>query len=358
MDNSLVTDILSNVFKKDRNTKGPIEDYQEYLKNNGYAENIINGVPQGLNNGIAEISDWINQYNASRIGQNSPIKIPQTQEEIELARKGQFNNPTFTINAFQKGNNSILDNLINGLNDFSIGYNENRNNAFMPSNLTDNKFKVGDNSSPIEYEKGAMGRLGEAFGTSARVLNKPVVKGLVNGLVQGILTGNPLIGYTAGLGTATGSAKSDIYEKALQNQGVNVPNGVLNSYNSNDFNVLMTPKYKEQLNNIALQKLTEQQNYHDMMIKYYNDKLEETKRNNNANNATKKINAKANMIRANKVGQSKSNTKKVQDEPDWNEDLSGYRARKYDDRYSDKLDLLKTSFIKKYGVDPDKYLKD
>lgn len=372
MNLAIVADILGKVFSKgggkvasflgsngdkvadfaENNISNPVTDYQNYLKDNGYPENVVNGVPQGLNSGYSEVSDWINQFNQGA-GKNNPINIPQTQEEIELARQGQFNSPLL-VNGIQKNNKSLMTNVSNGINDFLMGYNENRNNAFMPSNLTDNKFRVGDN----EYNKGAMGRLGEAVGTIARTSNKPIVKGLLNGVTQGVLMGNPLYGYWQGLNTATSGSNSDIYAQALKNQGIDVPQGIFNSYDANAFDSLMTPKYKEQENNLALQKLAEQQNYHDLMMKYYNDRLEETKRNNIANNATKNINANANMIRANKVGTGKSTTKKVQDNPDWNEDLSGYRARKYDDRYSDKLDLLKTSFIKKYGVDPDGYLKD
>ncbi len=70
----------------------PINDYQEYLRQNGYSDDVINGVSQGLNGGSKEIADWISQYNSGS-GKNNPINIPKTQAEIELAKQGKFNVP-------------------------------------------------------------------------------------------------------------------------------------------------------------------------------------------------------------------------------------------------------------------------
>ena len=238
MTSNIISDLISNIFSNNNNQGNSlISDYQKSLASQGYSPEVVNGVRQGLNYGNPEIQQWIEQYNQGA-GRKTPINIPQTQEEIQLAKNNQFNNPRLEVGGIN-GKSSIMEKLADGISDFSTGFTENRNNAYLPSNLTDNKFSNGE-------EKGFMGRLGEAFGTGARAMNRPGVKGLATGLITTALTGNPMFGFTTGLNTANASADSDVYAKALQEQGINVPTGVFNTYSASDLSSLMQPQYKRQ----------------------------------------------------------------------------------------------------------------
>lgn len=130
----------------------PIQDFQNYLKDSGYSDNVINGVPQGLNYGNQEVADWINQYN-NGAGKSNPIRIPLTQEDITAAQQGNFNTPQLTGGTAQDVNKGWLDKLANGIADFALGYNENRHNGFTPENLEKridvHQFKNGIN--PTDY---------------------------------------------------------------------------------------------------------------------------------------------------------------------------------------------------------------
>ena len=90
---------------------------------------------------------------------------------------------------------------MNGITDFSRGYQENRNNGFSPSNLRSDKFtettttKGADGEEETTtrtYDKSKMGKLGEAAGTIGRLAQNPTVRGLVAGAVGTALTSNPL----------------------------------------------------------------------------------------------------------------------------------------------------------------------
>lgn len=224
---------------------------------------------------------------------------------------------------------TIMEKIANGITDFSTGFNENKNNAFMPSNLTNNKFSNGE-------DKNFMGRLGEAFGTGARTMNRPGVKGLATGLITTALTGNPMFGFTTGLNTANASADSDVYAQALRNEGFDVPTGLFNTYSSSDLTAMTNPEIKKR--------------QAESLINYRQERndIDRTYKENRIKNEQRKIENQAN----------KPTKKDVTQQDGWNEALAGYSQRINDPRYSDKLDQLKAKFIARYGVDPDKYLKD
>ena len=62
----------------------PISLYQDSLRQQGFSDDVVNGVRQGLNSGHKEIDQWIKQYN-NGAGRENPINIPQTEEQIALA---------------------------------------------------------------------------------------------------------------------------------------------------------------------------------------------------------------------------------------------------------------------------------
>lgn len=226
--------------------------------------------------------------------------------------------------------NNLIDNFANGINDFQMGFRENYNTGFNPSNLTDQKF------SPImKNNKGFMGRLGEAFGTARRALDKPVVQGLVTGLASTALTGNPMIGLINASNTATGKANSDVYAQALRNEGFDVPTGLFNTYGSSDLTAMTNPEIKKR--------------QAESLINYRQERndIDKTYKENRIKNEQRKIENQAN----------KPQNYKPQNEATWKQDLADYTTRKNDPRYADKLDILKAKYISRYGVDPDKYIE-
>lgn len=340
----------------------PIQDFQNYLKDSGYSDNVINGVPQGLNYGNQEVADWINQYN-NGVGKSNPIRIPLTQEDITAAQQGDFNTPQLTGGTAQDvKQDGLINKIANGFADFALGYKENRNNGFAPDNLTNNKFVITKEipnmqlqnyqqnllnegkytpeqvkaisnkknsgskeiakwveENPQAYnptttettykDKSKMGRFGEFAGTVGRMVQNPTMQALVAGGLSTVLTGNPLYGLGMAYKFGNGRAMSDIYAGELAKQGVEVTPGMWGSLTSSDMNALMMPQYKQTANDILKARLDESARYHDLMMKYYNDKLEETKTNNkekiavaNKNANARQLSANASMVRANKVG--------------------------------------------------------
>ena len=142
LQNGIATGGASNIFNgnaQPNQLQDPISLYQESLRQQGFNDDVVNGVRQGLNSGNKEIDQWIQQYN-NGAGRENPINIPQTEEEIEAARAGVFNIPTQASNVASedfesKVKQGLLDKFIDGITDLSKGYNENRNTAFNPENL-------------------------------------------------------------------------------------------------------------------------------------------------------------------------------------------------------------------------------
>lgn len=236
----------------------PVNEYQEYLRQNGYADDVINGVSQGLNGGSKEIADWISQYNSGS-GKNNPINIPKTQEEIELAKQGKFNIPSFNdknfinnseinnrntdVNVDNATKDSILSKFANGISDFVSGYEENKNNPLSSQNLLPND------------KKSKMARTGEAVGTIARLLNKPAIQGLVAGGVTGAISKDPWAAVSSGYKFARNRDINDLYTNALKERGIDVRPGTFGNLSSNDFYALYNAGYKDLANQILYQKV-------------------------------------------------------------------------------------------------------
>ena len=244
----------------------PIQEYQNYLKSQGYSDDVINGVPQGLNSGIADIDNWIKQYNAGT-GKDNPINIPQTEEEVAAAKAGTFNAPTMNAAASQQENikRGLLDKFVSGISDFSKGYDENRNNAFIPDNLKVKTF----NEDGKEVTKGKMARLGEAMGTVGRMVNKPGVQALLAGGISTALTGNPLYGVGMAAKYGGNRAMSNIYQDALGKQGVEADPGMFGALTSRDMDALMRPQYKAVEQQMANELLQERIRHNQEMEDHY-----------------------------------------------------------------------------------------
>lgn len=197
-----------------------IGDYQNLLRQQGYADEVINGVPQGLNYGHKNIADWIDQYNAGA-GRNNPINKPVTDEEIAAAKAGTFNTPQ-NAQSVEDVKGNILNKFINGMTDLAKGYQENRTTAFAPENL-----KPDDS-------KGKMQRVGEGLGTVARIAQNPAVQGTIAGLAGGALTGNPLYGLGLAQKYAQMRANSNAYQDILGQMGIPVNMGTFGNLSSSD----------------------------------------------------------------------------------------------------------------------------
>ncbi len=211
-----------------------LEQFQKSLKDVGWDDNTINAAMNGLNLGNKDMSDYINAYNSSA-ADGQQIRIPQSAEEIELARNGNFN-----TKSQQSGEVSVndgegwLNKLANGLEDLRKGYKENRENAFNPDNLRPND------------DKNKMTRTGEFLGSLARIAQTPAAQGLIAGGLSALLTGNLGYGLKNGYNYANQRAMSNIYNKALKEQGIDVPESMWTNTNKDSMNALLEPKYKNE----------------------------------------------------------------------------------------------------------------
>lgn len=361
----------------------PLNEYEEYLRNNGYSEDVVNGVSQGLNSGYPEVAQWQQQYNQGA-GKDNPIRIPQTTEEIELARQGQFNVPVQQaeikttqqpveqqVNDNQAVKDSLLAKFANGMSDFVKGYEENRNNGLKSENLLS------------DDKKGKMTRTGEAFGTIARALNRPTVQGLIAGVTTGALSGNPMIGLGNAYKFANKRDMNDMYNQVLAENGIDVNPGTFGNIGKDDFNALYKVKYESDKNDILRDKVINDYDYknakleHDInndnrnyelnMDKYkldllykkgllddkaYNRAMKKIEFDYKKDYDKQKLALEDKKINAynNRTSSNRKKSEKIKDTPEYKEDLAKvmeafYNQKKYD------FGAIRADFINKYGVD-------
>lgn len=219
----------------------PVENYidqiaeqQDYMKKNGFSEEEVNGLRQGLNYGKKETADWIDQYNKGA-GSKNPIKIPQTEKEIELAKKGQFNPVPQQASVDEKETfkDLLMKELGGALGGFAEGYRENRNNGFNPDNLVNRKMADGS-------DKTILNRAGEALGTLNRLATNPLVQGGLAGLAYGIDKGDALYGLGKGVEWAGNKAKSNMYAKELGQRPT-----ILGNISADDYKAMTTSAYRQ-----------------------------------------------------------------------------------------------------------------
>ena len=217
----------------------PISLYQDSLRQQGFSDDVVNGVRQGLNSGHKEIDQWIQQYN-NGAGRENPINIPQTQEQIALARQGQFNLPAQEAQVEKLPDTSLINKFANGLADFQKGYQENRNTGFNPKNLESNP------------DKGGMQRFGEFMGTTNRVLNNPAAQALVAAGATALSGGGVGDAINSAYKYGTQRAMSDVYRNVLSKYGINIPETVLGNVTNKDMDAFSAMKNAEALNNYRM----------------------------------------------------------------------------------------------------------
>lgn len=217
----------SNVFNgnvQPNPIQDPISLYQDSLRQQGFNDDMVNGVRQGLNSGNKEIDQWIKQYN-NGAGRENPINIPQTEEQIALARQGQFNLPAQKAQVEKLPDTSLINRFANGLADFQKGFQENRNTGFTPKNLQSNP------------DKGGMQRFGEFMGTTNRVLNNPAAQALVAAGATALSGGGIGDAINSAYKYGTQRAMSDVYRDVLAKYGINIPETVLGNVANKDMDV-------------------------------------------------------------------------------------------------------------------------
>ena len=232
----------SNVFNgnvQPNPIQDPISLYQDSLRQQGFSDDVVNGVRQGLNSGHKEIDQWIQQYN-NGAGRENPINIPQSEEQIALARQGQFNLPAQEAQVEKLPDTSLINRFANGLADFQKGYQENRNTGFAPQNLQSNP------------DKGGMQRFGEFIGTTNRVLNNPAAQALVAAGATALSGGGVGDAINSAYKYGTQRAMSDVYRNVLSKYGINIPETVLGNVTNKDMDAFSAMKNAEALNNYRL----------------------------------------------------------------------------------------------------------
>lgn len=299
-----------------------INDFKAFISDLASKSPVLNKIRAGINT----------IKNGGDIPMIQPV-ISQDPNTIETIGEVQMEIPK----------ERLMDKLANGINDFQLGFRENYNTGFMPSNLTDQKF------SPVMKDtKGFMGRMGEAFGTGARTMNRPGVKGLATGLITTALTGSPMFGFTTGMNTANASADSDVYARALQEQGINVPTGVFNTYSGSDLSALMQPQYKQQEHEIKM--------LHEQLLNEWRKAQAENRAEKNDIDRDYKENKIINE--RNKIANGGGSGKKdVTQDEQRNKDLATYFRLKANPQYADKLNELRAIYVQQHGVDPEQYDK-
>ena len=373
--------------------------FAQSLYNNGWDKDTVNAALEGRNLGNKEMDEYIKYYNSL---------APQDQQLVatQQTAKPQEGNIATT----ETVKSGLLDKFLNGITDFSRGFDENKNTAFSPENLAQKQFAnttngqsevltnyqnqlrdkgvdenivnavaqgknsgnkdianwISNNSEalkPVEQttytDKSKMARLGEALGTTSRFLNRPGVQGLIAGGLSTALTGDPLYGLGQGYKFANQRAMSDIYQNALREQGLEVAPGMFGALSSKDMTALMTPQYKQWENERMKAYYQAMADYRAGMLENAKKKTEIDEKYKNVKATNDTIKANASMIKAQKTGKKTgtSKTPKPQEHPDWGSDLAGYTERLSNPRYATQLGNMKAAFIKKYGVDPDKYIK-
>ena len=137
-----------NFLKQGNNGFGVYGLPKEEQLSDDQIKSVINN---GINNGNKYISEWQTANN---------VRKPQDEEEIELARAGQFNTPTLSTALSQEQEQPKR-------NSFLEGYRDNYNNSFSFSNLKNNP------------EKDWQYRLGEGLGTVGRFIDSPLGRGVI-----------------------------------------------------------------------------------------------------------------------------------------------------------------------------------
>lgn len=151
---------------------------------------------------------------------------------------------------------STMDKVKDMMSRVTQGYNENTKQDFDFNNLTNNTYADANGTQ----EKNWANRVGEAFGTTQRMLSKPAVQGLIAGIGYNARNDDPWKALEFGANWANTKAKSDLYGKYVGGDDWK-PSIFSGMYDSTDFKAKTDNLYKEKFNLYRNQKLL-QDAYH------------------------------------------------------------------------------------------------
>ena len=211
-----------------------VQNYLDSLENQPYMQTLLNqpkqtglsldqykeGIAQGLNFGVPEIAE------AQRA---LKINTPQTQEDIEKAKTGTFNNYPLQAGLTGGQRQGGL------LNDFWGGYRDNYNNSFNPNNL-------------MPQNKGFATKAGELLGSVGRFVDSPLGRGLLAyGLNKTLgYDDSALEGLQAYVGRQNAKTADDLYRSQLKQMGYNdeAINSISGNITSDMYKNLASNTYK------------------------------------------------------------------------------------------------------------------
>lgn len=215
--------------------------FKQYQDREQLKRNILSGLNMG-NQYISEMQDLNN------------VRKPQTQEEIQAARQGIFNNPASSL---QNALSASAQKTPNGLQSFAAGYRDNYDNAFSATNLAN------DPNKNWSY------RLGEGLGTVGRFIDSPLGRGLIAGGLNSALGYDNSLqeGLQAFAGRQNAVTADKLYRRQLKDYG----------YSDEDLGQIRgnitTDMYKNLANNLYRTKNLDQNTYIKMK-KVYDTQLQ------------------------------------------------------------------------------------
>lgn len=210
--------------------------FKQYQDRELLKRNILGGLNMG-NQYISEMQDLNN------------VRKPQTQEEIQAARNGIFNNPALSL---QNALSASAQKTPNGLQSFAMGYRDNYDNAFRSTNLAN------DPNKNWSY------RLGEGLGTVGRFIDSPLGRGLIAGGLNAALGYDNSLqeGLQAFSGRQNAVTADKLYRRQLKDYG----------YTDDDLaNIrgnITTDMYKNLANNLYRTRNLDQNTYIKMKKAY------------------------------------------------------------------------------------------
>lgn len=239
--------------------------------------------------------------------------------------------------------------------DIAAGYRENRNTPISLNNF-------GQNDLGGDRKKGLAYRLGEGLGSLARLGESPLGRGLIMGGIVGATGGDGLqalaYGGTTGVQNKTNRMQDSIYRKQLKNMGMTDEEiNSINGYISHDVFKNITAAHRNRWNKTSWGDLAK-----------FNPSIADVV-NNNPSLATSFVPASvANTILKgeltdaqienllSKAGYFKAKTNQLETVGDKNKHLAEFQSI-LQTGDNNKIQYARNSFIKKYGVDPTKLIK-
>jgi len=222
-----------------------IAGMQQYMRDNNYSDEAINGLTQGLNYEDSTIDNWIKGYNEQN--PNAMINIPKTPEEVALAREGKFNVPK------EEG---IADKVSGIMGQLKQGFNE---------GTTDT----------------GLNKLGMVGGKVYDVLSHPATQGIIAGLAYAKDGNDALYGLKKGIEYGQAKAQSDYYDRMMGRRPGILPGMGKDDYKTQQDVINNVLKYELDLANKNYEWMDKDRKY-GLNTKEYEEKVRHNKQSEKA----------------------------------------------------------------------------